>query len=1288
MVYPEMEVTFYDLKNIDLGQIVEPTILKIHWDGAQFDFLLSIKKSSDKAVVFGTGDFDRTKRELPFFYRNSWTDDIDCNTIFYSDPTLYLTDKTGICWCYGTKERWYLKEIAVILKMMFEKLHVDIKDTLFFGSSGGGYTAICLATLLRGKATVINPQFIVENHWPKDLKRLKETCLSDGEELIQERVDISKLIELEGYMPPIHLLQNIAAERDLVAQLNPFIEKLSSAGILNKTFRVDYYYDKKGHNGMPGKDECIRIINEDISSIFSRGDTIEKNFIMESNNKSKLYLILTIDTEDKHSTSPNLIECDFGDAGNCGVNYIMEQFEKRNMHGVFFVNIYEHANYTGEWDNYIEKLLVRISKRGHEVALHTHQDGCNMPIYPNQLYACNYDQQYEIIKYGSEFIKKYTGKYPVSHRGGGYRCNEITFDVLRNLGYKVDSSVYYSNTGTGNRFRYFNALNQVTDINGLIEFPVINAFNNNGDLRKLDPNSMTAQEIIDVIEQMKKREDFNAAQLMFHSFSFIEQKTDNDSISPFWIAGAHPAYGVSKQLTERFETILDYLYHDPDIEVVTFEEYMAMNLSIPSFWGDGVFSTKTNKSQKAALNFKAEQFNKRSLNGTSFHDVKKGHYNTFGNTVLSNIPKMYYSDSECIVKADSILNGTLYVYSRIEGLPFELDRFDWNIQHSNIPTTFQLYLQALNPLQILTRAFELTKNTVYLKVAYQFLLSWKSYSDVMENRRLNRFIFSDHSVALRSDNLIYFGKVCSNHAFWNDGLFETIHSILSENGKWLADEKNYTRANNHGVMQDCALLHIGVCLKNDEFINLAKQRLEIQKKAAFNEEYVHTENSPGYAGIVKNLFLNAAKFLKDNGDSFGENLINDMAKTQEYINWTTKPNGILAQVGDTNNQQDVYLIPKGTARKFDEPHKIYPKTGQYFYRSDWDDLPQNDTWKMVKSGYCNLAHKHADDLSFMLYSKGYEIFADTGIYGYKKDDYRSYFISALAHNTIIVDEQSYPISKENMQNVGMQKYKFEKEYDSIILFNNSYKNVNIVRQFCSSGDLTVLFDTMESGEYHTYSQLFHCSEHMKLLSQSDNQVELEIADTGHKVFIMQFALPLRLNVLQGIKDLPLYGLISRCENHFDTITTLKFDTAAQNGRFITAIAIAGKDGNIRLNNGVVNISELQYHAENSSISIGDVEISYDNPGEYINLKEVVDTTETIVNGNNLTFKVKIKPQYEGKVDFAYYLYCETTIIKKIWYIPESQYTFTDLPKGNYKVQYYLRHNEDKVSFFGNTVTVK
>ena len=63
----------------------------------------------------------------------------------------------------------------------------------------------------------------------------------------------------------------------------------------------------------------------------------------DSGDGDKLYVIFTVDVEDNRGNEPHLIEGDlreFEIQENCGVDYIMDTFEKYKYKAVFFVNIY------------------------------------------------------------------------------------------------------------------------------------------------------------------------------------------------------------------------------------------------------------------------------------------------------------------------------------------------------------------------------------------------------------------------------------------------------------------------------------------------------------------------------------------------------------------------------------------------------------------------------------------------------------------------------------------------------------------------------------------------------------------------------------------------------------------------------------------------------------------------------------------------------------------------------------------------------------------------------------
>ena len=350
------------------------------------------------------------------------------------------------------------------------------------GSSGGGFTAIALAILLRGRAFAINPQLICTNFWPRIVKKMKDTCLRAGEKLIEERLDVAKLADKEGFTPSVYLMINTASERDLRTQLQPFVEEMHKLSLPIRKIKLNKYFCEGGHSAMPDKQKCLQVIHEELSG------------------------------------------------------------ENRN----------------------------------------------------------SVNQQF-----------------------------------------------------------------------------------------KLDP------------------------------------KTEG---------------------------------------IISFKDFKLWNV------------------------------------------------------------KHYYKDSEVVEKADDICHGTMHCYRSIPGMKYDdISSFDWGATHSNTSNTFQLYLQAMNPVNILTRAYQITQKDEYLTYAMKLIESWNKYSKSEENRKNNRWVFRDHSVSLRANNLIYYGKVCYDSSNLDEENALTLYAVLRECGKWLALERNYTKNHNHGIMEDEALLHLGKLFRNSIWVERAKK---------------------------------------------------------------------------------------------------------------------------------------------------------------------------------------------------------------------------------------------------------------------------------------------------------------------------------------------------------------------------------------------------------------------------------------------------------------------------------
>lgn len=180
------------------------TLYKILWNDVSFDFLIHYVKKSEQMVALGTGTMSNRELPLPFFARLSWYPDFPVTAVWYGDPTFYEGD-LPLYWYYGNSRHWYLESIAFLLSFIMEKLGVQHSDLLCFGSSGGGYSSLVLATLLHSKATVINPQFILSNYNETYYQRfLKDRC-EEGEKPLRARTEIAALIQREDYFPRIYM---------------------------------------------------------------------------------------------------------------------------------------------------------------------------------------------------------------------------------------------------------------------------------------------------------------------------------------------------------------------------------------------------------------------------------------------------------------------------------------------------------------------------------------------------------------------------------------------------------------------------------------------------------------------------------------------------------------------------------------------------------------------------------------------------------------------------------------------------------------------------------------------------------------------------------------------------------------------------------------------------------------------------------------------------------------------------------------------------------------------------
>lgn len=266
-----------------------PILYEIEWDGVTYEILLNQKRRSQKAVIFGTGAITKDK-PLPVFSRATWMGQMPYTGIWYFDPTVYLGD-LNIGWGYGTNRRWFLMDIAHLLQILLKKLAIKSENTLFFGSSGGGFTSILLASMFHSRATAINPQLNIRDYFPDSVKQLESAVLGPDEAFLQERICAATFIKQNGFMPAIHLVENLLSASDVQTQLRHFLERMAEERIdCSDRLRVDVYSARGGHGAMPEKGACLRLIETDLNLPLPK----PRDLVLES---KPMEVAMTVDTK-------------------------------------------------------------------------------------------------------------------------------------------------------------------------------------------------------------------------------------------------------------------------------------------------------------------------------------------------------------------------------------------------------------------------------------------------------------------------------------------------------------------------------------------------------------------------------------------------------------------------------------------------------------------------------------------------------------------------------------------------------------------------------------------------------------------------------------------------------------------------------------------------------------------------------------------------------------------------------------------------------------------------------
>lgn len=253
--------------------------------------------------------------------------------------------------------------------------------------------------------------------------------------------------------------------------------------------------------------------------------------------------------------------------------------------------------------------------------------------------------------------------------------------------------------------------------------------------------------------------------------------------------------------------------------------------------------------------------------------------------------------------------------------------------------------------------------------------------------------------------------------------------LVNQHIKWLTDP-NELNPGNHGLAQLQGLMSLLFSLEQTgravpqqaQATRFAHEKLHELLASQLGPCGIHTEDSPDYhffaLARIRDI-LNApwwdATALAESRKTF--------RKAQRAQYWLVTPDMRCPPVGDS--AEGVKRVDPGRLAAW--PHTIQGTSmaaqldGYGVVRSQPDVPLEQSHYLFFQGSFRSQAHKHADCLSFVWQEGGRYLLWDSGKYGYQADNWRDYFLSTRAHNTVEIDGRDFTRRKSDAYGSAMQK---------------------------------------------------------------------------------------------------------------------------------------------------------------------------------------------------------------------------------------------------------------------------
>jgi hypothetical protein len=307
--------------------------------------------------------------------------------------------------------------------------------------------------------------------------------------------------------------------------------------------------------------------------------------------------------------------------------------------------------------------------------------------------------------------------------------------------------------------------------------------------------------------------------------------------------------------------------------------------------------------------------------------------------------------------------------------------------------------------------------------------------------------------------------------------------------------------------------------ERESFFSTATARLYSYFSTSFTADGVHVENTPTYHLMVSKQVHGVFEILSAVEHEHAEEYRTLLDRAAEYATHAMMPNGMYPPISDTAQQFEApaarqnifgtenFVFAASAGKAGVQPaHRtlVLPDSGYAIHRSSWSD--PDATFAFFSAAYNANYHKHSDDLSFFLRSKGLDLLSEAGPYGYDyKDPLTKYAYSSFAHNCVIVDGTSLPRTDEFSHLTTLEQHDIRADGFHVTGRTGRLKDTVHSREVEISEPAGVpridIVDTVESTGAHTYDMLWNLGPEVEPVIHGQG---FELFHAGKKVMDLHF----------------------------------------------------------------------------------------------------------------------------------------------------------------------------------------